>query len=286
MKKSINAWSVDKNTNFEDMFAELKAAGFEGVELNLDNEFKADAGAHSLAMDMTADDLAAIKALSDKYELPITSISTMNPLKGISGVREFWEPMKAVIFKQIEFAKALGAKGILTVPGGMHKGVSYREAHETSLEFYRSIKAEVEASGIIVGLENVWDLFFLSPFDAQRIIDAIDSPSIGMYFDVGNCVAYSNPEDWIDILGDRIKFVHVKDYLRNIRTLKGGAFVDVNNGSANWERVVEELQKAGFDGYLTAEVAKKDPEMSFTDFYKLVETQVGEIVALEKYYGA
>ncbi len=282
MKKSINAWAVDKDTNFEDMFAQLKAAGFEGVELNIDKEFKAEAGPRSLAMDMTAEDLAAIKALSDKYELPITSISTTNPLKGTSGVREFWEPMKAVIFKQIEFAKALGAKGILTVPGGMNAEISLKAAHETSLEFYRSIKDEVEASGITVALENVWNLFFLSPFDAARFVDAIDSPSIGMYFDVGNCVAFSNPEDWIEILGNRIKFVHVKDYLRNIRTLKGGAFVGVNNGSANWERVVEELQKIGFNGYLTAEVMRSDPEMSFTDFYKLVETQVGEIVALEK----
>lgn len=187
-----------------------------------------------------------------------------------------------MIFKQIEVAQILGAKGILTVPDGMNDTISLKAAHETALEFYKSIKDEVEDTGIIVGLENVWNGFFLSPFDAARMIDEIGSDSIGMYFDVGNVVAYSNPEDWVEILGNRIKFVHVKDYLRNIRTFKGGAFVGVNDGSANWQRVVDGLKAIGFDGYLTAEVMRSNPEMEYTDFYKLTCDQIGEIIALEK----
>lgn len=277
MKKGINAWSVDKNTNFEDMFAQLKEAGFEGVELNIDKE---GASAHSLTMDMTKDELLAIRALSEKYELPVTSLSTSNPLGGTSGNRTLWDKQKEVIFKQIEFAQILGAKGILTVPGGMHTGMSLKGARETSIEFYKSIKAEVEASGIIVGLENVWNGFFLSPFDAANMIDAIGAKNIGMYFDVGNVVASSNPEDWIEILGERIKFVHVKDYLRNVRTLKGGAFVDITEGSANWQAVVDGLRKIGFDGYLTGEVNRSNPEMSFTDYYAKVSEQIGSVIAL------
>ncbi len=279
MKKGINAWSVGKDTNFEDMFAQLKAAGFEGVELNIDKE---GASAHSLTMNTTEDELLAIRALGEKYELPITSLSTSNPLGGTSGNRELWDKQKEVILKQIEFAKILGAKGILTVPGGMHTGMSLKASRETSIEFYKSIKADVEASGIIVGLENVWNGFFLSPFDAKTMIDEIGSSAIGMYFDVGNVVAFSEPEDWIDILGERIKFVHVKDYLRNIRTLKGGQFVGVNNGSANWEKVALGLQNIGYDAYLTAEVSRSDPEMEYADFYKLTANQIGEIIALEK----
>ncbi len=279
MKKGINAWSVGKDTNFEDMFAKIKAAGFDGIELNIDKE---GASSHSLSMNTTKDELLAIRALGEKYELPVTSLSTSNPLGGTSGNRELWDAQRAVILKQIEFAKVLGAKGILTVPGGMHTGKSLKASRETSIEFYKSIKADVEASGIIVGLENVWNGFFLSPFDAKTMIDEIGSSAIGMYFDVGNVVAFSEPEDWIDILGERIKFVHVKDYLRNIRTLKGGQFVGVNNGSANWEKVVAGLQNIGYDAYLTAEVSRSDPEMEYADFYKLTANQIGEIIALEK----
>lgn len=282
MKKGINAWSVYKYTTFEEMFKQLKAAGFDGVELNIDKDSDSQC---AIFMGTTKDELLRIRELSEKYELPITSISTQNPLGGVSSVPELWDAQKQVIMKQIEAAQILGAKGILTVPGipGAYADtVSLKKGHEVSIEFYKSIKAEVEDSRITVGLENVWNGFFLSPFDAARMIDEIGSDSIGMYFDVGNVVAFSNPEDWIEILGKRIKFVHVKDYLRNIRTLKGGQFVGVNNGSANWEKVVAGLQNIGYDGYLTAEVARSNPEMEYTDFYKLTADQIGEIIALEK----
>ena len=56
MKKSLNAWTVDPAAGFEQMFRELKAAGFDGVELNVDRE---GAGAHSLTLATTRQELAA-----------------------------------------------------------------------------------------------------------------------------------------------------------------------------------------------------------------------------------
>ena len=66
MKKSLNAWTVDPAAGFEQMFRELKAAGFDGVELNVDRE---GAGAHSLTLSTTREELAAVKALSQRYEV-------------------------------------------------------------------------------------------------------------------------------------------------------------------------------------------------------------------------
>ena len=72
MKTSINAWSVKGDTGFEEMFAQISAAGFDGIELNVD----APGTAHGLHMDMTDGDIAAIRALSEQYKLPVVSIST------------------------------------------------------------------------------------------------------------------------------------------------------------------------------------------------------------------
>ena len=33
MKKSLNAWTVDGAAGFEEMFSQVKAAGFDGIEL-------------------------------------------------------------------------------------------------------------------------------------------------------------------------------------------------------------------------------------------------------------
>lgn len=73
MKKSINAWSVAHGTGFEDMFAQLKAAGFDGIELNIDGD---NSSRHSLTMGATDAELAEIKTLSDRHGLPVVSIST------------------------------------------------------------------------------------------------------------------------------------------------------------------------------------------------------------------
>jgi len=48
MKKALNAWSVNGNESFAEMFESLKTAGFAAVELNLDN---VGHSAHSLTME-------------------------------------------------------------------------------------------------------------------------------------------------------------------------------------------------------------------------------------------
>ena len=72
MYKSINAWTVDKTASFEQMFKDVKEAGFEGIELNVDKD---DYSEHSISLEKKTD-LDAIAKLSEKYSLPVVSIST------------------------------------------------------------------------------------------------------------------------------------------------------------------------------------------------------------------
>lgn len=269
MKKALNAWTVDGALPFEEMFAAVSAAGFDGIELNIDRP----GSAHGLSMESTEADYAAIRALSAKYNLPVVSIST-SLAGGESGIPEKWDYARALIFKQIEAAKALGAKGVLTVPGGK----TLKSGRENSIAFFQSIREDVEREGIFVGLENVWNGFFLSPFDMQSMIDAIGSPKIGAYLDLGNMLAFSVPEQWVEVLGDRIGFVHLKDYLRNGNMSKGGSWQDITHGSADWPAVMAALRAIGFDGYLTAEVGKEDDAMSFDDYYKKVAGELASIM--------
>ncbi len=272
MKKSLNVWTLDFSLSFEEAFAAAKNAGFDGIELNVDAE-----GNHALTLDTTEEVYAQIRALIEKYALPVVSISTS--LSGRLGTddHEMRERMKTVLRKQIEAAKALGAAGILTVPGGMGEGVSLDMARKNSLAFLKEMKDEIEASGIIVAVENVWNGFFLSPYDMASFVDELDSPFIGAYLDVGNMIAFSVSEYWVEVLGERIKFVHVKDYLLNGGINSGGTWQDVTHGSANWRAIIPALAKAGFDGYLTGEVSN-DGSMSYPDYYKKVCGEIAEII--------
>ncbi len=273
MKKSLNAWTVQGSAGFEETFAALSRAGFDGIELNVD----APGGAHALSMETTDADFAAIRALSEKYSLPVVSISTS--LSGsMSGHPEAWENYRRLIRKQLEAAKALGAGGILTVPGGMDGHVTLKAARETSIAFYKSMREEIEASGVFVGLENVWNGFFLSPYDMKSMIEEIGSPSIGAYLDVGNMLAFSVPEYWVEVLSGLIGCVHIKDYRRAGGINSGGTWEDITHGSGNWAAVIPALKAAGFDGWLTGEVGKSDPSMPWDVYYKKVADEIGKVI--------
>ena len=270
MKKSLNAWTVERSLSFEETFAALKKAGFDGIELNLDR----DPAGHAFSMDCTDADLKSVRGLSEKYGLPIVSVSTS--MSGQSGNPDAEDAMYAVLMKQIEIARGLGVHGILFVPGGMNETVSLDAARKNSIAFFKKYRNEIEASGITVGLENVWNGFFLSPYDMASMIDEIGSPSVGAYFDAGNMLAFSTSEYWVEVLGERIRYVHVKDYKRNGGINSGGSWQDITHGSADWRKIIPALRKAGFDGYLTGEVFN-NPGLPMDEYYKKVADEIGII---------
>ena len=279
MKKALNAWTVDDATGFEDMFRELKEAGFDGIELNVD---EAGRSAHSLTLETTDTELESIKAMSEKYALPVVSIST-SMLRGyLMGAPEEAdrELAKQIIRAQLKYAKALNASGILIVPGGVTQQESFIKAYELSMKTLLELKPEIEAAKIYTGVENVWNGFFMSPFDMASFVDRADSPYISAYYDVGNVIAFSWSEYWIEVLGKRISHIHVKDYKRagtGFGINGGGTFVDLLKGDTNWKAVIPALQAAGFDGYLTAEVFKGE-DQSYTSYYKEVASALDEMI--------
>lgn len=72
MKTGINAWSIKTDADFEEAFSHAKAAGFDGIELNVD----ANNAGHSLTFGTTDAELDEIMAISEKHSLPVSSIST------------------------------------------------------------------------------------------------------------------------------------------------------------------------------------------------------------------
>ena len=279
MKKAINAWSVDSKTGFEDMFAQVKKAGFDGIELNVDGEGHSE---HSLSLNTTAEELAAIRAISDKYALPVVSISTSlwGGTMG-TGKPEDTEFASKLLKQQLTCAKALGASGILVVPGGISADVSIAKAYENSHAFLESHKAMIEEYKICVGVENVWNTFFLSPFDMANFVDNLKCEYITAYYDVGNVVAFSWSEYWVDILGKRISHVHIKEFKRNGGFNNGGTWPDLLKGDVNFKKIIPLLKNAGFDGYLTAEIWKSDANMSFEDFYAESAATTAKIIACD-----
>lgn len=275
MKKSLNAWTVDDTYDFEKTFAAVKGAGFDGIELNVDAVGRS---AHSITMETTDEELLEIRALSEKYGLPVVSIST-SLTNGGNCAPEYWDEYRALIRKQLLAAKLLGAKGILTAPADSRGSATLAKARKSTVDFYKEMKDEIEKTGLIVGLENVWNGLFTSPFDMISVIDEIGSPNVKAYFDAGNMIAFSCSEHWAEALAGYIAFVHVKDYHRNGGINSGGVWKEITEGDANWEKIIREIKKGGFDGYVTGEVSGKTPDMTNEEYYARVAGNIAEIIS-------
>ncbi|MGB1682398.1 MAG: sugar phosphate isomerase/epimerase family protein, partial [Acidimicrobiales bacterium] len=59
-------------------------------------------------------------------------------------------------------------------------------------------------------------------------LDAIDSPWVGSYFDIGNHQKYGKPAEWIRTLGKRIVKLDVKDWG------KKAGFCKIGDGDVEW----------------------------------------------------
>jgi len=254
MKKGISIWSFPQGTLAES-FALAADAGFEGVEVALDE------AAGEITLASTEKELREVKKQATESGIALYSVAS--GLYWNYFLNDTDEAIRSkaqdIVKKQLETAAILGCDSILVIPGCVNaefaapgKVMDYETCYNRSLESIRKVKQYAEEYKVNIGLENVWNKFLLSPMEMRDFIDKIGSDYVGSYLDIGNTLANGFPEHWIRTLGDRIKKVHFKDY----RTEAGGlhGFVDLLAGDVNYPAVMEELKRAGYDGWVTAEM--------------------------------
>lgn len=254
MKKGINIWSFREGTEIKECVRLAKAAGFEGIELSLNESgelglqtTEKEARILRDSINETGLEIAGL-ATGLYWSYAMTSESEANRTKAID-----------VCKKQLELAAALGVDTILVIPGAVGvdfiegcEVVDYEKAYDRALEAISHLAKDAEQAGVSIGLENVWNKFLLSPLELRTFIDTVGSSYVGSYLDVGNIVHSGYPEQWIRILGHRIKKVHFKDYRRTAGGLHG--FVDLLAGDVDYPAVMKALEDIGYNNYVTGEM--------------------------------
>lgn len=254
MKKGINIWSFKDGTSIADSIQLARKAGFDGIELSLN-------ATGELGLTSGEKEVNEIKARLEEASLEIAGLATGlywdYPMT--SGNKELQTKAIDVCKKQLELAAMLGVDAILVIPGAVGvdfipgaEVTDYERAYERAQESIAGLVPYAQQAGVSIAIENVWNKFLLSPLEMRLFIDEIGSDYVGSYFDVGNVVHSGYPEQWIRILGHRIKKVHFKDYRREAGGLHG--FVDLLAGDVNYPAVVEALKAIGYDNYVTAEM--------------------------------
>ena len=253
MKKSISYWSFSGKNVFQAMQT-AKDAGFDGIELTLDAE-------GDVTMQTTAAQLAEIRSAAQELGLALPSVasSLFWAYSFTSDDPDEREQAHQAAVCEIQTAKALGADTVLVVPGSVsvefvpeRPVVAYDVCWERALQEMKRLAPIAEEAGINIGIENVWNRFLLSPLEMRQFLDEIGSERVGAYFDVGNVVYSGYPEQWIRILGKRIKKVHLKDFRRNPGGLN--SFVDLLSGDVDWPAVMQAFADIGYDDWVTGEM--------------------------------
>lgn len=250
----------------EKEMADIKAAGFEGVETrNVCPEDEAKKG----------------REIADKAGLRIHSV--------LLGWMEFnstkADRVEATLERSrvaLRAAKAYGADAILLVPcridakgmpplgdidiefdesnGHLKRVVKgdnapyaeYIKLHDHAADTSRAAVEKLiplaEELKVIIGLENVWNNLWVKPEIYKHFVAGFKNPWVKAYFDIGNHVKYAPPQDWIKALGGLLCKLHMKDF-----DLAKKKFVQLRDGSVEWPEVRKALDEANYNGWGTIE---------------------------------
>lgn len=243
--KTLKMGMIGVEGSLIDKFNAAKAAGFDGVEFSAPNQ-----------------DVAAVRKAIQETGLPVDGSIVTNHWK----VRHT-DPSAAVraealdtLKRALEDTHAVGGNTVLLVAGhgkdGTPKDVWKRCVDNVS----QAIPLATEL-GVFIALENVWNHFM---YDHQgdhsqtadkyvEFVDEINSPWLGLQFDIGNHWKYGSTGDWIRQLGRRIVKLDLKGFSR-----KEDKFTKIGEGDLDWADVRKALLEINFSGWAAAEVKGGD----------------------------
>lgn len=242
IKKAVLYSMLPKEMPFPDRFKLAVDCGFEEMEVQqIDDPKEAE----------------AIKRGADQAKLPIHSVMCMThwkyPLSSSDPavVSQCVEGIKT----SIRNAKLWGAQTVLLVPAVVNPQTSYKDAWTRSQAEIRKLIPFAAEHKVIIAVEEVWNKFLLSPLEFANYVDSFKSPWVKAYFDVGNVVLFSFPQDWIRTLGKRIVKLHIKDFTFKNRDAR---FVALREGEIDWKEIYAALADIGYKGSATVELASGD----------------------------
>lgn len=258
MYKAINYWVLGGFAGEKSAIEAIKDAkdmGLEGIELTFGDCLKAD---------ISRSECEDIAAAARKQGVGLRTLATGFYWGCSLGAADAKERINAIKFteKYLQAAAWLGAESVLVVPGAVHVAwdpsrpvTPYQTVWEKSTESLRGLLPLAEKLGVNICVENVWNKFLLSPMEFKFYVDQFSSNRIGVYLDLGNMLLFGFPEHWIEVLGKRVKAVHVKNFKRS--DCGGGLHGfgdDLMDGDVDFKASIAALSKIGYSGPATVEM--------------------------------
>ncbi|MBR2345262.1 MAG: sugar phosphate isomerase/epimerase [Lentisphaeria bacterium] len=258
MYKALNYWVYGGFTGEKTPYEFIDFAveqGLDGIELTVGD---------ALNIDITEAECRKIAAYAAEKNIGLRTLASGFFWGCSLSADDETERQQALEFgkKYIRIANWIGAKTILVIPGATRVAwepdrpvISYKNAWANATKSIRELLVLAEELNVNIALENVWNRFLLSPMEWKFFLDQFNSKKIGIYFDVANCCIYGRPQDYVEILGDYVKAVHIKNFTET--DCAGGLHGfgdDILVGEVDFEALKSALQAINYTGALTAEM--------------------------------
>jgi len=258
MKKSINLWAFPypQRMSLKECLQLAKDAGFDGIELNydLENDLSPKSGTreYQAIRKMAADIGIAISGICSFLYWPY-SLTSNKPAERARGLE--------LAGLMAQAAHDLGTENVLVVPGAVGipwikdaEPVAADVCDRRAREAIAKLAPKAERLGVYLNIENIFfNGFLLSPQDMIAFVDGFHSKHVRVHFDTGNIMLFQYPEDWIKLLGPRIKNIHLKEFTKKGTDHSLESFRPLLDGTTNWPAAMEALDKIGYRDYLTFE---------------------------------
>ena len=182
-----------------------------------------------------------LKRLFEKYHLDIAVLGCYLNLANPNP--ESLAKITHRYLAHIRFASLLGVGVVGTETGAVNEEYRFEEKNHSdeALEiFIRNVKPVVEYAekmGVIFAIEPVYKHIVCNPIRARRVLDEIGSPNLQIIFDPVNLLDSCNYrdrdaiiEEAIDLLGEDIAMIHIKDFV-----VQDGELVSVAAGTGEMD---------------------------------------------------
>jgi sugar phosphate isomerase/epimerase len=175
-----------------------------------------------------------------------------------------------LIFKTLDFAKALDARNISITSGRCLGGMPPDKAAVQLRESLLPILDRADQLNIDVGIECEPGLFLEYSSELREWIDRLNHPRLGANLDLGHSqVAGENPADAIELLQNRIWNLHVEDIpgRKHYHLIPG-------EGSMPWQQIFHALRKIRYERFMTVELYThtQDPQLAAEKSHAFLKT--------------
>lgn len=232
LRIGMTDWNLGRRGDITKI-ALAREIGLDGIQVSL--TFPTDGSPH-LREPQTQ---AAFKRAALENGIQICSLAIGSP--GKARLPLHTNPAAGILLVEaVEVARNLGTNNILLpILGDSHINMKNEQEINTFVVMMREVARYAEKAGVVVSLED-----WISADDNLRLLDAIGSDHVGVYYDARNIKSRVNdPYGEPTKLGKRIHQVHVKNGNKLMR----------ESDVLDWPRLAKEYYDIGYRGWYVLE---------------------------------